>query len=130
MGRKIAVDEAALAIGNFPPSNSTPGYFGDPWDANTFAWLAPERALLILGTGLTMVDTVISLLDRGHRGPIHAVSRRGLLPRQHVRAIPDETGEIRLPRAWTFDPSPTGESLVRLTQAMRRTIDRAERLVR
>ncbi len=74
-----------------------------------------------------MVDTVISLLDQGHKGPIRAISRRGLLPRQHVGAIPDETGEIRLPKPWDFDPPPSGRSLVALMQTVRRTIDRAER---
>src|SRR5262249_54908024 len=76
---------------------------------------------------LTMVDTVTTLLDRGHQGRIHAVSRRGLLPRAHVAAIPDESGAIRLPLPWVFDPPPSGRSLVSLMREVRRTIDRAER---
>lgn len=130
MGRSLTADTAVLAIGNFPPHSSRGPVFGDPWDEGATADLDPEAGVIILGTGLTMVDTAVSLLDRGHRGPIHAISRRGLLPRQHVGAIPDETGEIRLPRAWTFDPAPSGRSLVRLTHEVRRTIDRAERLGR
>jgi uncharacterized NAD(P)/FAD-binding protein YdhS len=130
MGRSLAVDTAVLAIGNFPPQHSQGPIFGDPWDERAIGGLDPEGSVLILGTGLTMVDTVVSLLDRGHRGPIQAISRRGLLPRQHVGAIPDETGEIRLPRAWTFDSAPSGASLVRLTQEVRRTVDRAERMGR
>ncbi|HVY97860.1 MAG TPA: FAD/NAD(P)-binding protein [Dongiaceae bacterium] len=130
MGRSVTVDTAVLAIGNFPPHRSQGPVFGDPWDERTTAGLDPEAGVILLGTGLTMVDTVISLLDRGHRGPMHAISRRGLLPRQHVGAIPDDTGEIRLPRPWTFDPPPSGKSLVALMQAVRRTIDRAERLGR
>ena len=131
VGRKLVVDTAILAIGNFPAArNAGPGFgerlFGDPWDERALADLDPEAPVLILGTGLTMVDTVISLLDQGHIGPIQAISRRGLLPRQHVAAISDETGEIRLPTPWTFDPPPSGASLVKLTQAVRRTIDRAE----
>jgi uncharacterized NAD(P)/FAD-binding protein YdhS len=42
--------------------------------------------VLLIGTGLTTIDTVISLLDRQHRGPIHALSRRGLLPHRHAAA--------------------------------------------
>ena len=127
VGRRLMVDTAVLAIGNFPPARNAGPVFGDPWDERALADLDPDSPVLILGTGLTMVDTVISLLDQGHRGPIRAISRRGLLPRPHVGAIPDETGEIRLPKPWIFDPPPSGRSLVKLTQDVRRTIDRAER---
>jgi uncharacterized NAD(P)/FAD-binding protein YdhS len=48
---------------------------------------------MLIGTGLTTVDVVISLLDQGHRGPIHALSRRGLLPRRHVAGPVQLTGE-------------------------------------
>jgi uncharacterized NAD(P)/FAD-binding protein YdhS len=122
MGRKIAVDEAVLAIGNFPPSTSTPGYFGDPWDPGVLAGLAPDRAVLALGTGLTMIDTVISLLDRGHRGPIYALSRRGLLPRVH---LPTQGGA--LPAPWVFEEAPCGASLVSLLRMVRKTCDEAEK---
>jgi uncharacterized NAD(P)/FAD-binding protein YdhS len=127
MGRKLVVDTAVLAVGNFPPAPSTGPVFGDPWHERALADLDPAAPVLVLGTGLTMVDTVISLLDQGHTGPIRAISRRGLLPRQHVGAISDETGEIRLPKPWDFDPPPSGRSLVALMQTVRRTIDRAER---
>jgi uncharacterized NAD(P)/FAD-binding protein YdhS len=130
IGRTLEADTVVLAIGNFPPQRSEGPIFGDPWDDRAVAGVDPDARIIILGTGLTMVDTVISLLDRGHRGPIQAVSRRGLLPRQHVGAIPDETGEIRLPRPWSFDPVPSGRSLVKLTQEVRQIIDRAERLGR
>ena len=33
-----------------------------------------------------MVDIVLTLLDRGHSGPITALSRRGLLPARHSEA--------------------------------------------
>jgi uncharacterized NAD(P)/FAD-binding protein YdhS len=121
MGRKFFAHEAVLAIGNFPPSSSAAGYFGDPWDESSFADLGPDRAVLILGTGLTMIDTVTSLLDRGHRGPIYALSRRGLLPRLHL-----STQGGALPAPWVFEEPPGGASLATLMRHLRATCKEAE----
>ncbi|MGX9964796.1 FAD/NAD(P)-binding protein [Roseomonas sp. F4] len=90
--RSIAADLAVLAVGNFPPETppgiasaalDRPWYRADPWAPDTFEGLDPEAPVLLIGTSLTMVDAVVSLLGQGHRGPIHALSRRGLLPRAH-----------------------------------------------
>jgi uncharacterized NAD(P)/FAD-binding protein YdhS len=48
------------------------------------AALSPDAPVLLIGSGLTMVDAVISLLDAGHTGSLHAVSRHGLLPQRHA----------------------------------------------
>lgn len=50
--------------------------------------LDPEAQILVLGTGLSMVDAFLSLEQRGHRGAIVAVSRRGLLPSPHRKGNP------------------------------------------
>ncbi|TJV67821.1 MAG: FAD-dependent oxidoreductase [Mesorhizobium sp.] len=50
--------------------------------------LEPQAGVLLLGTGLSMVDAFLSLEQRGHRGPIVAVSRRGLLPSPHRKGNP------------------------------------------
>ncbi|PBC05641.1 FAD/NAD(P)-binding protein [Mesorhizobium sp. WSM3860] len=55
-------------------------------DADTV--LEPEAPVLVLGTGLSMVDAFLSLEQRGHRGEIVAVSRRGLLPSPHRKGNP------------------------------------------
>ncbi len=99
--RRLAADLAVLAIGNFPPE-PPPGaeprfldshlYRPDPWSPDALAGIDAEAAVLLIGTGLTMVDAVVSLLDQGHRGPIHAISRRGLLPRRHASAGPRTAG--------------------------------------
>ncbi len=111
--REIAADLAVLAVGTFPPAPppiadpafyDTPLYRPDPWAPGTLADLDRASPVLLVGTGLTMVDVVISLLDQGHAGPIHALSRRGLLPRRHgggplpeadeVPELPNRLGEL------------------------------------
>ncbi len=90
-GRAITADIAVLATGNHLPAPVLPGdaaqspaYRGNPWSPDAVAGLDPDAPVLLIGTGLTMVDTVVTLLDAGHRGPIHALSRRGLKPQRHV----------------------------------------------
>jgi uncharacterized NAD(P)/FAD-binding protein YdhS len=91
--RKVQADLVVLAIGNFPPEPmpvANPGFYDtafyrpDPWAADAFNDLDPDASVLLVGTGLTAMDAVVSLLDQGHKGPIHALSRRGLLPRRHA----------------------------------------------
>ncbi|TIP97101.1 MAG: FAD-dependent oxidoreductase, partial [Mesorhizobium sp.] len=48
----------------------------------------PDSRVLIVGTGLSMVDAWLTLEHRGHRGEITAVSRRGLLPSPHKKGTP------------------------------------------
>jgi uncharacterized NAD(P)/FAD-binding protein YdhS len=93
-GRRVAAHFAVIAAGNFPPEPppvadpwlyESSWYKGDPWASDTLADLDPMTPVLLIGTGLTMIDTAMSLLDRGHRGPLYALSRRGLLPRHHAR---------------------------------------------
>jgi uncharacterized NAD(P)/FAD-binding protein YdhS len=55
----------------------------DPWREEALSAIPDRARVLILGTGLTMADVVVTLRDRGHVGKILAVSRRGLLPRTH-----------------------------------------------
>jgi len=45
--------------------------------------LDPDAEVMILGSGLSMVDAWLSLSQANHRGPIIVVSRHGLLPKGH-----------------------------------------------
>ncbi len=92
-GRVLRADRAVLAVGNFPPAPppvvdrsfyDTDFYRPDPWAPDTLTDLASDLPVLLIGTGLTTIDTIVSLLDQGHSGPIIALSRRGLLPNRHA----------------------------------------------
>jgi len=51
----------------------------------------------VLGTGLSMVDYVLSLMGEGHEGPIVAMSRHGLLSRAHRRVEPAKIDAADVP---------------------------------
>jgi uncharacterized NAD(P)/FAD-binding protein YdhS len=112
----FVADDVVLAMGNPPPAHipgiapllGSPCYVADPW--RTPPQFRPDETALILGTGLSMADTVLagtdtipSALDSGsaHReaarpdaqseasagrsgassqATFHAISRRGLVP--------------------------------------------------
>jgi uncharacterized NAD(P)/FAD-binding protein YdhS len=92
-GQRLNGARAVLATGLFPaartPQTESSGLNAaalDPWDVAAMRGLDPQSTVLIVGSGLTMVDAVVSLEQAGHRGPIEVFSRHGLLP--HVRRQP------------------------------------------
>jgi len=92
-GRRLQGAYGVLATGMFPaartPQTQSSGVNAaalDPWDVTAMQQLDPQSTVLIIGSGLTMVDAVVSLEQAGHRGPINVFSRHGLLP--HVRRQP------------------------------------------
>lgn len=95
VGRTFQADACVLAVGLLPPApppgadetiGDAPAYVADPWrlDPET----APDGHVLLLGSGLTMVDVALSLA--GSRRKLLAVSRHGLISRGHgaVRPAP------------------------------------------
>lgn len=72
-----------LAIGD-EPLPEAPWHFGNPWDLGRLRTLPPEAHILIVGTGLTAVDTAITLLEEGPNRHVTMVSRHGVLPKGHV----------------------------------------------
>jgi uncharacterized NAD(P)/FAD-binding protein YdhS len=80
-----------LAGGNYPSHLPAmlrgPTAVEDPWGpggAQSIAALAAQIGdILLLGTGLTMVDVALSLAEAGYAGRMVATSRRGLVPRAH-----------------------------------------------
>ncbi len=70
----------------------------EPWNYSIIEWIDHNASVLIVGTGLTMVDTVISLAKLQHRGPIVALSRRGLAPQSHHSLKSDDPAEWQVNR--------------------------------
>ncbi len=92
-GRRVACDVLVLATGNMPPRapsgpvgrlQDRPRFISDPWLADAFDDVRPDDPILLLGTGLTAVDITLKLAGLGHRGPLLALSRRGLTPSTHA----------------------------------------------
>jgi uncharacterized NAD(P)/FAD-binding protein YdhS len=86
----LVLAQGNQAPGSPPFARGIPSdlFVNDPWsDAGREAIRrAAEDGgdVLIVGTGLTMVDVVLSLDGAAHKGRIVALSRRGLAPRSHA----------------------------------------------
>lgn len=90
LGREIEASAVVLALGVLRPAPPAAAgeallksgrYLADPWDPK--AKLDDEvEDVLLLGTGLTMIDAAVSLWRPGRR--FWAISRRGLIPRPHA----------------------------------------------
>jgi uncharacterized NAD(P)/FAD-binding protein YdhS len=126
-GHVLDADAVALCVGNAAAAPVTgtvaatadqPGWIVDPWAPDAFAQVAPTDPVLVLGTGLSMVDAILSLDDVGHRDPILALSRRGLVPTRHA-----DRPEPPLPLA---GPAPIGWSASRLVRHVRAALRDAQ----
>lgn len=93
-GDHFDVDTVVMSIGSCArqrPSNvaehrqfyEDPRYIHDPWQVDALAKIEDRAPVILIGSGLTMLDVVLDLRDRGHHGMIYAVSRRGLTPQPH-----------------------------------------------
>jgi uncharacterized NAD(P)/FAD-binding protein YdhS len=97
-GSRFESDHVVLAVGALPPQRlpgvgprlaRDPRYVASPWQEGELERINRDARLLVVGTGLTMVDIVATLNRRGHRGPIVALSRHGLLPQSHTEVAAD-----------------------------------------
>ena len=89
-GLSLAADRLVLCPGNPPPSrplggDAGPRYVADVWGApDALAGIDPSHEVLVLGSGSTALDAVLTLLGRGQRGRMTLVSRHGLIPQVDV----------------------------------------------
>lgn len=93
---RISIDDLEkvfICTGNFAPSDISSStevqinfrYVKDPWSGHYLTNIHNEDTIAIVGTGLTMVDQVLSIFNNSNfKGKVIAFSRRGLLPNTHT----------------------------------------------
>jgi uncharacterized NAD(P)/FAD-binding protein YdhS len=128
-GSSFIADDVVLALGNPPPADLSAAqslqgssrYVADPWSASPE--FLPGETALVIGTGLTMADTVIAGSRAAQNNiTFHAISRHGLVPPSQTafrHAGCDEQG-VALLRAASF-------SARQLLRAVRELTDEVQR---
>ena len=112
-GATLEADFAILATGNPPPSTpvpfpDSPWCIANPWAPGALDAVQDGRPVVILGTGLTMLDVVTAVTSNDPRTTVRAVSRHGMLPQVHrgsggpadaiwLPALSDTGDPVRLP---------------------------------
>jgi uncharacterized NAD(P)/FAD-binding protein YdhS len=100
-------DAVVLAYGNQRPRPLTVDgdvlpeaswHLPDPWHLAALHRLPSDASVLVVGSGLTAIDTAITVLEEHPARRVTMVSRHGLLPHRHVE---------QLSTAWV-SPVPTG----------------------
>jgi uncharacterized NAD(P)/FAD-binding protein YdhS len=129
-GVELEAQQVVLALGNFTPQPPValrqlawggPPLVADPWTPQATIGLDPSAAVLLIGSGLTAYDVALQLMERGHTGPIHMMSRRGLLPQSHRQQ------EVPPARSWADEAFLAGDSRPRtMLHAIRRRVREAE----
>ena len=89
--QKVDIDVCVIATGNQIPKNpritnsvfyQSSNYFQNPWIKDSVINLKTELPVLIVGNGLTMVDTIIGLKEQNFKGEIYSISPNGFIPNQ------------------------------------------------
>jgi uncharacterized NAD(P)/FAD-binding protein YdhS len=90
----LLVDNCIITTGNHIPRNpriknmdfyTSKNYYQNPWKIESVKDCKSNQPVLIVGNGLTMVDTVLGLLEQGYKGEIYSISPNGfnILPHRH-----------------------------------------------
>jgi uncharacterized NAD(P)/FAD-binding protein YdhS len=111
-GRSIAADLAVITVGHRPPDDQLgkrwtgPRHrlITDPWAALVLSQIGPNEPVLLLGSGLTAVDSILTLDRSDREAQLIVVSRRGLMPLPHSRQPQAEADVSELAAQW-LDPS-------------------------
>lgn len=93
--RTLSLELCILATGNQVPKNpyikntafySSSKYYQNPWKKDSVENIAKDMPILIIGNGLSMVDTIIGLREQKFDGEIYSISPNGfnILPHRHT----------------------------------------------
>jgi len=82
----MAVDKVVLALGNFtahtqPHLANKPGYIDSLWPLHRLDKISPSSSICIVSSRLSRIDAAFHPMERGHKGPVYLVSRKGRLPK-------------------------------------------------
>lgn len=113
-GAIFVCDRLILATGHRSPGtpeglrevSQSARFIADPWEPGKTAAIGKNERVLIVGSGLTTVDLVMSRFRAGHLAPIEVLSRHGLAPLGHSAV------EAELPRGFTL-PEGTAREIFR-----------------
>jgi len=116
-GTSMAAEKVVIATGNEGPMLPKAPWRYDGWQNSTAPELPADAPVVMIGTGLTMVDWALSLLHKGHRGLITAISPLGLMAHAHrpIRAATINAADV-----------PFGATLAQITRWLRREVDKLE----
>jgi uncharacterized NAD(P)/FAD-binding protein YdhS/predicted metal-dependent enzyme (double-stranded beta helix superfamily) len=131
-GRIVHADLAVLAVGHRPPNDPFAGnwtgprtrYVTDPWSALVLSQISSDEPVLLIGSGLTAIDVVLTLSRASRTAPMIAVSRRGLIPLAHLRQLRPPADLSILTDRW-IDPA-TKLTARQLVDDLRRQLTFAE----
>ncbi|MDT5017712.1 MAG: hypothetical protein QOD39_3872, partial [Mycobacterium sp.] len=96
-GSTLDADRVVLATGNEPPAllpgaeslAGHPSWIPNPWQSWEQRLPHEGHGIVVLGTGLSTVDVILTLRAVGWTGRIDAVSRHGWFPHSHFRSVED-----------------------------------------
>lgn len=135
VGQELLVDAVILATGHLSSKrmefqssmlNYRDRYLSNFWKEKTgilnieqLSAMDEQAEIVIIGSGLSMTDAVLSLRKFGYRGHITAFSRNGKLPQPH--------GEASLYPVWDWvaNPAHAPRSALGLLQGIRKEISKA-----